>query len=48
MHFDLTPQAVAAWKNGEGNVMVVIDHPNYGHAAIIGPDARAFLARECL
>jgi len=48
LHFDLTPEAVAAWKSGEGNVMLVIDHPNYGHAALIGPDSRAFLARECL
>jgi hypothetical protein len=48
MHFDLTPQAAAAWKNGEGSVMLVIDHPNYGHAAMIGPDARDYLGRECL
>ena len=48
LHFDLTPEAVEAWKGGEGNVMLVIDHPNYGHAALIGPDSRAFLARECL
>jgi hypothetical protein len=46
-HFDFTPEAIAAWKSGEGQAMVVIDHPNYGHAALIGPDTRAFLAREC-
>ncbi len=46
-HFDFTPEAVAAWSNGSGNAMAVIDHPNYGHAAVIGPDARAFLTREC-
>lgn len=48
VHFDLTPEAVAAWKSGDGNVMFVIDHPAYGHAALIGSDARAYLARECL
>ncbi len=48
LHFDLTPSAVAAWKGGEGRVMLVIDHPNYGHAAVIGEDSRNFLAAECL
>lgn len=46
-HFDFTPEAVAAWKSGEGNAMMLIDHPNYGHAAIIGAAAREYLAREC-
>lgn len=46
-HFDFTPEAIAAWKSGDGQAMVVIDHPNYGHAALIGPDTREFLAREC-
>jgi hypothetical protein len=47
LHFDLTPEAISAWKSGEGSVMLVIDHPNYGHAAMIGAESRAFLAREC-
>lgn len=46
-HFDFTPDAIAAWKSGEGSALLVIDHPNYGHAALISPDARAFLGREC-
>lgn len=46
-HFDFTPEAIAAWKSGEGMAMLVIDHPNYGHAAVIGPETRAYLAREC-
>jgi hypothetical protein len=46
-HFDFSPEAIAAWKSGEGAAMVVIDHPNYGHAAVIGPATREFLAREC-
>ncbi len=46
-HFDFSPEAIAAWKAGEGSAMLLIDHPNYGHAALIGPETRAFLAREC-
>ncbi|MEZ5737486.1 MAG: DUF3501 family protein [Novosphingobium sp.] len=46
-HFDFTPEAIDAWKSGEGAAMLVIDHPNYGHAAVIGKEARDFLAREC-
>ena len=46
-HFDFPPAAIAAWKGGEGTAMLLIDHPNYGHAALIGPEARAFLARDC-
>lgn len=46
-HFDFTPEAIAAWKTGEGTALLRIDHPAYGHAAVIAPEARAFLAREC-
>lgn len=46
-HFRFSPTAIAAWKSGEGTAMLVIDHPNYGHAAMIAPEARDFLAREC-
>lgn len=47
LHFDFDDAAMAAWKSGERNAMVVIDHPNYGHAAIISADSREYLAREC-
>jgi hypothetical protein len=46
-HFDFTDEAVAAWKNGEGNAMFLIDHPSYGHAALIGSQARQYLAEAC-
>ena len=46
-HFDFSPEAVAAWRNPDASAMLVIDHPAYGHAALIGADTRAFLAREC-
>jgi hypothetical protein len=47
LHFDFTPAQITAWQSGKGSAMVVIDHPNYGHAALIGADSRAFLGREC-
>jgi hypothetical protein len=46
-HFDFTEEAIAAWKSGEGSAMVLIDHPNYGHAAMIAPAAREYLASAC-
>lgn len=46
-HFDLTADQIARWNSGEGQAMLVIDHPNYGHAALISSESRAFLAREC-
>ena len=47
LHFDFSPAAIAAWQSGDGGAMLVCDHPNYGHAALIGAETRAFLAREC-
>jgi Protein of unknown function (DUF3501) len=47
-HFDFPTGAVESWASGKGNAMLVIDHPNYGHAALIGPESRTYLARECL
>jgi hypothetical protein len=47
LHFDFTAAQVAAWRNGKGQAMLVIDHPAYGHAALIGDETRAYLAREC-
>ncbi len=46
-HFDFIPDAIREWIDGEGTVMLAIDHPNYGHAAVIGRESRQFLAREC-
>jgi hypothetical protein len=46
-HFEFSPEAMDAWRSGEGTAMLVIDHPGYGHAAVIGSESRAFLAREC-
>lgn len=46
-HFDFTPEAMAAWNDPALTAMVVIDHPNYGHAALVSRETREFLAREC-
>lgn len=46
-HFDFTAEAIEAWKSGVGNAMLMIDHPSYGHAALIGAAAREYLAQEC-
>lgn len=47
LHFDFSEAQVDAWVGGAGEAMIVIDHPNYGHAALIGAESRAYLAREC-
>ena len=46
-HFDFSPEAMAAWNDPAQTAMVVIDHPNYGHAALVSRETRDFLAREC-
>lgn len=46
-HVPFAPEDVAAWRGGEGTALLVLDHPNYGHAARIGAETRGFLAREC-
>ena len=46
LHFPLTSEQAALWKGGEEQVMIQIDHPNYGHAAIIGKECREDMARE--
>ncbi|MEL6874894.1 MAG: DUF3501 family protein [Pseudomonadota bacterium] len=46
LHFELKEEQVNAWKSGEGQVMIQIDHPNYGHAAIISDECRRDMARD--
>lgn len=47
LHFDFTAEQIAQWRSGAGQAMLAIGHPAYGHAALIGAEARAYLAREC-
>mgnify|MGYP005990477295 FL=1 len=46
VHFPLTSEQAEIWKSMEGQVMVQIDHPNYGHAAIISDECRRDMARD--
>ncbi len=46
LHFPMTDDQVAKFRSGEGQAMVGIEHPNYGHAAMIGAEARKELIRD--
>jgi hypothetical protein len=46
LHFPFTGDQVARWKAGEEQASFRIDHSNYGHIALIGPDVRRELARD--
>ncbi|MEJ6595557.1 DUF3501 family protein [Parasphingorhabdus sp.] len=46
VHFSLTSEQAMIWKSMEGQAMVQIDHPNYGHAAIISDECRRDMARD--
>ncbi|MEH6757676.1 MAG: DUF3501 family protein [Parasphingorhabdus sp.] len=46
LHFALTAEQAKIWKSGAGQVMIQIDHPNYGHAAIIGEECRRDMMRD--
>ena len=45
LHFPFTPGQIAAFRAG-GDILVRIDHPNYGHAAILSDAVRAELAGD--
>jgi hypothetical protein len=46
LHFPFKAPQIAAFRSGSAEVMVRIDHPNYGHAAIVGDAVRAELAGD--
>jgi hypothetical protein len=46
LHFHFTPAQVAAFGNAGTEIMVRIDHANYGHAAIVGAAVKAELAGD--
>jgi Protein of unknown function (DUF3501) len=46
LHFPLTDAAAAQFKNRDVEATVRIDHPNYGHAALIGEAVRAELVGD--
>lgn len=45
LHFPFMAEQIAAFRAG-GDILVRIDHPNYGHAAIMGDAVRAELAED--
>ena len=46
LHFPFTDSAIAAWKAGEVPAMFQIEHANYGHIAVVGPETRRELAGD--
>lgn len=46
LHFPFTDAQIAAWKRGDGQAMFHIDHPGYGHIAIIRDEMRRELAGD--
>ncbi len=46
VRFVFTPEQIAKFKSGEGRAMLAINHPAYGHIAIIPPQVREELAKD--
>jgi hypothetical protein len=46
VRFVFTPEDIAAFRSGEGRTVLEIDHPHYGHIAVLSPESRAELTRD--
>lgn len=46
VRFAFSPAQIAAFRNGQGDVVVGFDHPNYGHMAVMPATVRQQLARD--
>ncbi len=46
LHFPFTPAQIAIFRDTTSDVMLRIDHPNYGHAALISGAVRGELAGD--
>jgi len=46
VHFDLTPAQIAKFKSAGTRVTVGVDHPEYGHVAILPDNVRAALSED--
>lgn len=46
LHFPFTPEQKTAFRDLSAPALFQIDHPNYGHAAVIGEEVRTELARD--
>jgi hypothetical protein len=46
VRFSFTPKEIAAFKDPKESVILGLTHPNYGHMAMVTPEARAELAKD--
>ncbi len=46
VRFAFTPEEIADFRSGGGRAVLEIDHPNYGHMAVLSPESRAELAKD--
>jgi len=48
VHFPFTAQQIAAFRSGEGEVVLGFTHPRYGHMALVGDAVRQALSKDFL
>jgi Protein of unknown function (DUF3501) len=46
LHFPFTADQIAKFRQGDTDILVRVDHPNYGHAAIVGDGVHKELAAD--
>ena len=46
VHFDFTPQQIDAFRRPGAQVLVGVEHPNYGHMAVMPERVREALAQD--
>jgi hypothetical protein len=46
VRFVFTPEQIAKFKSGEGRAMIAVNHPAYGHIAIVPPNVRTELGKD--
>lgn len=46
LRFKLSQAQIAHFKNGTERVVLGVSHPNYGHMAVLGAEARTALAKD--
>ena len=46
LHFPLTDDQAALFRDPAVSAMIGCDHPNYGHIALLAPDTRAELSKD--
>ena len=46
VRFVFTPAQIAAFKDAATRAVLGIEHAQYGHLAVMGPDTRAELAKD--